>query len=60
MDVEAYRSKLSYYSLKYDFAAQKFKEAFNYQKDFMKAVTKMRYEFSNSLSVEQKRLLEQE
>ena len=59
MDVDAVDEKLRYYSLKLSAAQQKFHEAFTLQKDFMKAVSRMRYEFTNSLSVEQKRLLEQ-
>ena len=54
------RDKLSDYSLKFRTASQKFDEALQLQKSFMKAVSKMRYEFHRSLSVNQKKLLDQD
>ena len=60
MDMDVYNDKLSVYSLKLQTATQKFQEAFTLQRKFMKAVSKMRYEFTNSLSVEEKRLLDQD
>ena len=54
------REKLSDYSLKFRLASQKFDEALQLQKSFMKAVSKMRFEFHRSLSVDHKRLLDQE
>ena len=54
------REKLNTYSAKLTNANQKFEEAFRLQKAYKKAVNKMRYEFTASLSVEQKRLLDKE
>ena len=52
--------KLNEYSLKLDNATRKFEEAFQLQKRYKKAVNRMRYEFTASLSTMQKRLLEKE
>ena len=52
--------KLNTYSLKFTNANQKFEEAFRLIKEYKKAVNKMRYEFTASLSVNQKRLLDKE
>ena len=53
-------TKLNFYSLKCQDAKQQFDNAFTHQKRFMKAVSKMRYEFNNRLSVEDKKLLDQD
>ena len=53
------QEKLSAYSLKHSLANQKFDEALQLQRNFMRAVAKMRYEFNRSLSVDQKKLLDQ-
>ena len=53
------RNKLNFYSLKHQEAKLKFNAAFTHQKRFQKAVTRMRYEFTNRLSVEDKKLLDQ-
>jgi len=52
-------NKLNFYSLKHQEAQLKFNAAFTHQKRFQKAVTRMRYEFTNRLSVEDKKLLDQ-
>ena len=52
--------KLNIYSLRVQTATEKFNEAFAYQKRYVRAVNRMRYEFSNRLSAEDKQLLEQE
>ena len=52
--------KLNTYSLRVQTATEKFNEAFAYQKRYVKAVNRMRYEFSNRLSAEDKQLLDQE
>lgn len=53
-------TKLNFYALKCQDAKQKFDVALSHQKRFMKAVTKMRYEFNNRLSAVDKKLLDQE
>ena len=53
-------TKLNFYALKCQDAKQKFDMALSHQKRFMKAVTKMRYEFNNRLSAVDKKLLDQE
>ena len=54
------QQKLNSYSLKYANANQKFDEAFALQKDYKKAVNKMKYEFDAPLSIHHKRLLDKE
>lgn len=52
-------NKLNFYSLKHQDAQLKFNAALAHQKRFQKAVNRMRYEFTNRLSVEDKKLLDQ-